>query len=464
MSERLERSRLRTFFEKGMKPVSAFGVGLEYERFGVRGAERDDAGQGPGGAVKAPSGGVTPLPIDGPVSVTAVLQALVAERGWKPKLIEGHLFELERGPSRITIEPGGQMELSGATHPSLHHAAEELGRYTREVRAISDPLGIRWLACGTHPTAALDEIPWLSKRRYDVMRQYLPTRGRRAHQMMKGTCGAQVNLDFCDEADAMRKLRVAMTISSTVAAMFANSPITAGKPNGRKSDRSAVWLDTDPDRSGLIECVFSADASFDDYVDWAVSVPMFFLVRDDRFIPMNGRTFGDFLEHGHESYTATWSDWELHLTTLFPDVRLKTYIEVRGTDSNTPPLVLAHAALWKGILYGGSDSLDAAEAPLARLSWDERLNLREQVAQRGLDATAQGRPLLEIARELVAAAEAGLSRSGAPDDSVWLDPLRAIAARPGATPADEVLALYGAGGEDGLARVLDRVSSLAPFA
>jgi len=297
-----------------------------------------------------------------------------------------------------------------------------------------------------------------------VMRQYLPTRGRRAHQMMKGTCGAQVNLDFCDEQDAMRKLRVAMAISSTVAAMLANSPITAGKVNGRKTDRSAVWLDTDPDRSGLIACVFSPDASFDDYVEWALAVPMFFLVRDGRYIPMNGQTFEDFLENGHESYAASWEDWELHLTTLFPDVRLKAYIEVRGTDSNAPSLVLAHAALWKGILYGGPESLDAAEAPLAGLSWDERLNLRDQVAERGLAATAQGRPLLEVARELVAAAEAGLARAGAPDEAVWLEPLRAIIAGPDAAPADEVLAAYGAGGADGLARVLDRLSSLAPFA
>lgn len=461
---RLERSRLRTSFEKGMKPVSEFGVGLEYERFGVRSEEKDDAGRARDGALRAGSARVAPLPIEGPVSVTAVLEALVAVRGWKPKLVDGHLLELERGPSRITLEPGGQMELSGATHRSLHDAAEELGRYLREVRAVSDPLGIRWLACGTHPTATLDEIPWLPKKRYDVMRQYLPTRGRHAHQMMKGTCGTQVNLDFSDEADAMRKLRVAMTISAAVTAMFASSPITAGKINGRMTERSAVWLDTDPDRSGLLRFAFSPSASFDDYVAWALSVPMFFLVRDGRWMPMNGRTFGDYLEHGHESYTATWEDWELHLTTLFPDVRLKAYIEVRGTDSNTPRLVLAHAALWKGILYGGPESLAAAEAPLAKLSWEERLRLREDVADLGLAAKAQGRPLLEIARDLVAAADAGLVRSGANEDVVWLDPLREITARPGATPAEETLAAYGDGGEPGLARVLDRVSSLAPFA
>src|SRR5262245_49602570 len=175
-SERLERSRLRAVFEKGMKPVSQFGVGLEYERFGVRAAEKADAGQSPQGASSAVRAGVAPLPIEGPVSVTAVLEGLVAERGWKPRLVEGRLLELERGASRITLEPGGQMELSGATHRSLHDAAEELGRYVRDVRAVSDPLSIRWLACGTHPTAELDEIPWLPKKRYDVMRQYLPTR------------------------------------------------------------------------------------------------------------------------------------------------------------------------------------------------------------------------------------------------------------------------------------------------
>ena len=462
--EKLEKAHLRAFFEKGMKPSSEFGVGLEYERFGVRTAEKVDAGQGPAGAARASSMGIVPLPIEGPVSVTSVLEALETQRGWKPRLIEGHLFELERGTSRITLEPGGQMELSGATHRTVHDAAEELGRYVREMRAVSDPLGIRWLACGTHPTASLDEIPWLPKKRYDLMRQYLPLRGKLAHQMMKGTCGAQVNLDFCDEADAMRKLRVAMSITSTVAAMLANSSITAARPNSRKTDRSAVWLDTDPDRTGLIPAVFSTSASFDDYVAWALGVPMFFLVRDGRYIPMNGRTFGDFLEHGHESYTAGWEDWETHLTTLFPDVRLKKYIELRGTDSNTPPLVLAHAALWKGILYGGPQTLDAAEAPLAALTFDERLRLREDVAERGLEATVRGRPLLEIARELVAVAGTGLQAAGAVEDDVWLEPLRAITAGPGATPADEMLALYGDGGDAGLARVLHHVSTLAPFA
>src|SRR5439155_20283422 len=262
--------------------------------------------------------------------------------------------------ARNTVEPGLQMELSGNIHRRLHSAAEELRRYLGQVQAASDPLGVVWAAAGTHPTAALDRIPWLAKQRYAIMREYLPERGRLAHTMMKGTCGAQVNLDSTDEADAMEKLRVAMGLTSIVTAAFANSPITAGRVNGQRTERAAVWLETDPDRCGLLPFAFEPNASYDDYIEFALGVPVLFLVRGGHYMPIRGLTFGQLLERGYQGERATEEDWQTHLTTLFPEVRLKGYLEIRGTDSISPSLVLAHAAFWKGILYGGRAPLGAA--------------------------------------------------------------------------------------------------------
>lgn len=417
---------LRAYFESGFKPPSRFGVGLEYERFGIR---------------TSPVG--SPLPFEGPVSISTVFDALVRRFGWTAKEEEGRRLELARGESRITLEPGVQMELSGRVHRKLSGVAEELRAYLAEVKAVSDPLGIRWAACGTHPTARVDRIPWIPKRRYAIMRSYLPKRGKLARNMMKGTCGTQVNLDFSDEADAVEKLRVAMTLTSTVTAMFANSPVTAGKRNGLLTQRAAIWLQTDPDRCGLLPFAFEPSATLDDYIRYALSVPMLFLVRRGQWIPLRGLTFGAFLKNGHDGERATAEDWQLHLTTLFPDVRLKSYLEVRGTDSTSPGLVLAHAALWKGILYGGKDIRRAAVAPLAGLGWNGHRRLRRDVSRLGLRAEAGGRPLLGIAREVLAVAGAGLAAVGSAGEDSYLDPLRELVIERGLTPAEDLLARLG---------------------
>ena len=438
----LERSQLRAPFVSGCKPPDRFGVGLEYERFGI--VRR--AGES-GGAV---------LPIEGPVSVTAILQAMIQRFGWTPKLYEGRLIELSRGEQRITLEPGGQMELSGAIHKTVDEAAEEVARYVDELRSVSEPLGIQWLASGTHPTTAVDAIPWLPKTRYVLMKQALPARGARAHQMMKGTCGCQVNLDFVDEADAMAKFRVAMGLTPIVAAMFANSSITAGAPNGFATQRFDVWLDTDPDRCGVLPFAFSPSASFDDYIEWALDVPLLFLVREKAWLPVARTTFRQFTTQGYKGHAATAADWQLHLTTLFPDVRLKAYIELRGTDSVPPRLALAHAALWKGLIYGEKDVLDAAFALVAGLGWEERLQLRSDVCRLGLKAMAGGRSVHEIALDLIGLARRGLGTSGDTAAERRLDPLAALTAR-GVTPGDEALARLRAGGP---AAFLDGLSVL----
>jgi glutamate--cysteine ligase len=454
---RIERPDLLAFFRAGLKPASAFGMGLEYERFGVFGLA------GGGSGAHAPG---APLPIQGRDSVLSIFDALCSRFGWAPKLVEGLPIELSRGTSRITLEPGGQMELSGAIHTTIAGAARELGGFIHEVREVSEPLGVRWLAAGTHPTAELDEIAWLSKHRYEIMKAYLPTKGPRAHQMMKGTCGGQVNLDFSDEQDAMEKMRAAMGLTPIIAAMFANSPITARKVNGYLTQRFAVWLETDPDRCGMLPFVFTSSPSFDDYVDWALTVPMFFLVRRERWIPMNGMTFAAFMEHGFEGETATIEDWELHLSTLFPDVRLKGYIELRGTDSVPPSLILAHAALWKGLFYGGEDILAAAYAPIAGLSWRERVELRSDVCRLGLRAQVAGRPVIDFARELVALAEAGLNstgsneNTGASADAAYLAPIQELVLARGITPAEDLLALLRADRARGLDAAIDHLARL----
>ena len=438
-TRRLDRSDLRAYFESGFKPPSTYGLGIEYERFGL---------------VRREDGSLAPLPIDGPVSVTAVLQTLVDRFHWQPLWTEGRLIELSRDGTRITLEPGGQMELSGAICRSMAESAREMSLYLRDVAVVSEEKGIRWIASGTHPVATVEQIPWLLKKRYAVMKQYLPSHGRHAHQMMKGTCGQQVNLDFSDEADAMEKLRVTMALAAVVAALFANSPITAGRVNGYLTERMAVWLDTDPDRAGLLRLAFDLSSSFDDYIDYALGVPMFFLVRDEGYIPMNGTTFGSFLEKGRKGHHATIQDWEVHLTTLFPDVRLKSYIEIRGTDSNIPGLALSHCALYKGILYGGRDALAAAWAPLAKLTWEERLRLREDICSRGLRAAAGSRTVREIATEIIEVAKAGLAAAGSPDEAAWLVPLRTQIVERGTTPAEEALARFGAGSGGNIETVL----------
>ena len=449
----VQLSDLRSYFEGGCKPASGLGVGLEYERFGVLG--RSGVPESLAALVTEPLAPGDALHFEGGISIGAVFAGMIERFGWELKCEDGICIEMFRGPSRITLEPGMQMELSGRVHRSMKDVEDELRGYLREVSAVSRPMGISWFAAGTHPTAPLDRIPWLMKKRYAIMREYLPTRGRLAQNMMKGTCGTQVNLDYTDEADAMDKLRASMMLSSLVTAMFANSPVTAGARNGYLSERAAIWFETDPDRCGLLRFALEPGASFDDYIEYALSVPMFFLARGGRWIPMKGVTFRSFLENGHERERATLEDWILHLTTLFPDVRVKTYIEVRATDSGPADLVLAHTALWKGILYGGPDARRAAIAPLAKLSWEDHQRLHHDVAVHGLAADAGGRPALEAAREIVSVAAAGLAAAGAADEARYLEPLRAMVVERGLTPAELLLEKLGPGGRIDKTRLID---------
>jgi glutamate--cysteine ligase len=295
------------------------------------------------------------------------------------------------------------------------------------MKRICEPLGIVWLGLGIHPNHPVSELPIMPKERYRIMRRYLPTRGSLGLEMMYATATVQANFDYSDEADMVAKMRMSTGVSALVSAIFANSSISAGKPNGFISRRLHVWEHTDPDRAGLLPFVFEEGFGYRRYVEWALDVPMFFIVRGDRYIPGDGVTFRRLLEGGHPEGPATFEDFDRHLTTLFPDVRLKHVIEVRGADAVPPGLTCSLPALWKGLFYD-ADARDAAWALVAEATQAEREAARDDVARRGLEAMHAGRPVIELARELAEISREGLRRiahSGSRDaDEVgFLDPI-----------------------------------------
>lgn len=408
------------------KPRSAFRVGTEAEKIGID------------------TRSFQAVPFEGERGVATVLQLLAKRFGWEPnrESADGPLIALTRGAASISLEPGAQLELSGAPLRTVHETAAEFENHIKEVRTVCDPLDIAWLGLGFHPLARLDQLPWVPKSRYPVMRGYLPTRGARAHDMMQRTCTVQANLDFSSEEDACRKLRVSLALQPIVTAMFANSPWVEGRRGPHLSERASVWLDMDPDRSGLLPFAWSEEFSFRRYVEWALDVPMFVVKRDGRVLPNTRQTFRQFMKDGLEGLDATLGDWETHLNTLFPEARLKRIIEVRGADSQTGELVCALPALWKGLLYDDA-ALAAVEALVAPLRHDEVSAARPAIARLGLQASLQGRPVGEWANQVLGVAEAGLQRIGdlnglGQDESIHLQSLAKLV-RGGRTPADAML-------------------------
>jgi glutamate--cysteine ligase len=396
---------LEGYFQAGAKSPDAWGVGIEYERLGVF----RDTGRA--------------IPYLGPRSLSALLARLVAAQGWRPTYAGEHIISLEKGSMRITLEPGGQMELSGGVHRRLADLREELAGWVETTRDHSRPLGITWLGLGLQPLTPLDEIAWIPKPRYAVMSTYLGARGSLAHVMMKQTACVQANLDYSDEEDAMEKFRTAMGLTSVVTALFANSPLLEGKPVGRLSYRSWVWQNTDPDRCGLLSFAFEGDARFSRYLDYALDVPMMFILRDGRFVSLEGIPFRRFLHQGAAGHRATLADFELHLTTLFPEVRLKHYLEIRGGDSSDPAAALSQVALWKGILYDPASRREAWNL-VSRPTPEERQAFHLEASRIGPAARLGGRTALEIGGELHRIAASGLERQG--EDPAFLDPLAEI--------------------------------------
>ena len=405
----------------------------------------------------------SPVPYDGERGIRAVLEQVGQADAWQPLLEGEHIIGLEKGGASITLEPGGQMELSGAPLRTIHETCDEFHSHLALMKRVCDPMRIVWLGLGIHPLHGVDRIPVMPKARYRIMRSYLPTRGSLALEMMFATATVQANFDYADEADAVAKMRTGLAISPIVSAIFANSGLSEGKANGFVTRRLYIWSHTDPDRTGLLPFAFDEGFGYREYVEWALDIPMFFLVRDGVYRPAHTTTFRRFLRDGFEGQRATFADFDRHLTTLFPDVRLKRgIIEVRGADAVPPGLTCSLPALWKGILYD-PPALAQAHALVAGFDAETREAARSDVARRGLAASYGGVPVQELARELARISREGLARLAHAgrrdrDETGFLDPVYAQLEQ-GRSPGAVVLERW----EGEWARSVDRLIEYARY-
>ncbi len=410
------------YFHKGCVLPEKWGIGIEYESIGVY----KDSG--------------TAIPHSGKRSVETVLKAIMDIYNCKPVIERNILVGLESDNCRLTTEPGGQLELSGKVNSNLCDAYEEIKCHFELISEVSGKIGIYWLSIGAHPNTPVNIIEWSPKKRYSIMSKHLGARGMLAHNMMKQTAGIQVNFDYESERDAGQKLQTAMAISPIITAMFANSPFLNGLSTGYMSSRANIWEHTDPERCGLVKEVFEEDFDFSKYVDYALNVPLIFINRNNRTIPMNGIPFRQYLKQGYCGHSATIKDWEAHLTTIFTEIRLKQYIETRSADNVPFPLGMALAALWKGILYD-SDSCLAAWETLPVLSWEERKKLLHNCAVYGLNARLGKNKVLHYAKELFHISAQGLLKQNCNSclENEFLAPLKELLFRQKCCPAELLL-------------------------
>ena len=421
MSDIEKKDQLEEYFHAAGKPRERWRVGTEYEKVGI------DRSTG-----KA-------IPYSGPRGVESILKRLIERFGWEPEEQDGHIIALSRDNAQITLEPGGQIELSGEPCDSIHCTYAEFTQHIRELLEVSEPLGVVFLGLGMQPVSRLDEIEWVPKKRYRIMAPYMPKVGRLGQRMMKQTATVQANIDYRDEKDAMVKFRTGMGLTPIFISMFANSPICDGELNGYRSYREHIWTDTDKSRSGMLKFAFSPDVSFAHYVEYALDVPMYFIVRNKNYIDMTETTFRQFLAYGCNGERATLDDWHDHLTTLFPETRIKRYIEVRSADSQPPELMPALSAIVKGAFYE-SDCLDAAWDLVKDWTWDERMQVYLDSHRDALAARIKRYSLLDLSKELLQIALEGLRRQKmfnalGEDETIYLEPLDKLLAL-GKCPAD----------------------------
>ena len=420
---------LVAYLESGSKSPDQWLIGTEHEKFGYRLSD------------------LKPLPYEGPDGIGAVLEGLM-RFGWEPYREGENIIALLQDGASVSLEPGGQFELSGAPLPNLHRTCDELHTHLDQVSEVAKELGIGFFGIGFQPKWTRDDISWMPKGRYKIMKAYMPTRGNLGLDMMTRTATVQVNLDFSSEADMVRKMRVGLALQPVATALFANSPFTEGKPNGFLSYRSQIWTDTDPDRCGMLNFVFDDDMSFERYAEHALDVPMYFVQRDGGFIDASGQSFRDFVAGRLPALPGehpTLKDWDDHLTTLFPEIRMKRYIEMRGADGGPWGRLCALPALWVGLLYD-SIALDQAEAIANELAVGDLERLRADVPRTGLATPAGARTLHEVARDVLAIAAGGLKRRAVkgihdPDERSYLTVLNEIV-ESGRTPAEELLEAY----------------------
>ena len=442
----IESSRqLVEYLAGGEKPPERWRVGTEHEKIGLYAPE------------------LRPVPYEGERGLGALLERIAEVDGWERVLEDGRVVGLVKAGASITLEPGGQLELSGAPLASIHDTCREFTAHLALMKHVSEPFGIVWLGLGLHPVHTLEEVPRMPRARHQIMREFLPTRASLPLEMMHLTGTVQANFDFADEADMVAKLRTALALTPVVSAVYANSSLAGGKASGFVSRRVHIWRNTDPDRTGLLPFVFEPDFGYARYVEWALDVPVFFIVRDDRCLPLEGRTFRSFLAEGHRGQRAQLIDFQRHLTTLFPEVRLKRGVfEVRGADAVPPDLTCSLPALWKGVLYD-PEAREAARALTAGWSAADREYALEQAARRGLGAEVQGRRVIELARELVDVSAEGLRRihhlgPAGEDERRFLEPVREQLDR-GRSPGEEVLERW----ESDWGRSLERLIEYARY-
>ncbi len=423
------RDDLVHWLAQGAKPKSQFRIGTEHEKFVFT---REDH---------------RPVPYEGRRGIRALLEGMQHLLGWQP-IVEGPniigLFDVTGGGA-ISLEPGGQFELSGAQVECVHQTSSELMAHLAQVREVAQPLHIGFLGIGFTPSWTRAEIPKMPKGRYKIMTEYMPKVGKLGLDMMYRTCTVQTNLDFSSEADMVKKLRVSIALQPVATALFANSPFTEGKPNGYLSFRSEIWRETDNARAGTLPWAFEPGMGFERWVDYALDVPMYFVKHGDDYVDASGQSFRDLLAGklpAMPGARATISDWANHLSTIFPEVRLKRYLEMRGADSGSLANLLALPAFWVGILYDDV-SLDAAWDLVKDWTAQERQKLRDDVPKQGLAATLRGRTAFEIANDVLKLARAGLARrkcldADGQDETRYLEVLEDRLAR-GTTPAQELL-------------------------
>jgi glutamate--cysteine ligase len=407
--------QLADYLAAGAKPRERFTIGTEHEKFGVRFADFAAPPYEPGG-------------------IRALLEGMAAADGWEPIRDGGNPIGLSKGTASVSLEPAGQVELSGGLLETVHDTRDEMAAHIALARRVAEPLGFGFVGLGFHPTLAREQMPWMPKGRYAVMRRYMPTVGSLGLDMMTRTCTVQANLDFADEADMVRKMRVGLALQPVASALFANSPFTEGRPNGFLSYRAHVWTDTDPHRTGIPAVFFEDGFGFERYADWLIDdVPMYFVYRDGRYVDLAGKSFRRFMQGAFpEAGPATMGDAVDHVTTVFTDVRLKRFIEMRGADAGSLEMMVAQTALWVGLLYDEA-ALAAAAALVRRHSWQEFAALRLLVPRLALGAPWQDGTVRELAREVVAIARDGLrarrrlDRQGR-DETVHLAPLEALVA------------------------------------
>ncbi|AOZ68349.1 glutamate--cysteine ligase [Rhodobacter xanthinilyticus] len=428
--ERFEQ--LAEFLASGEKPREAWRIGTEHEKFGYLADTK------------------APLPYEGERSVRAMLEGLRDAFGWEEVLEGGKIIGLTKDGANVSLEPGGQLELSGAPLETIHDTCREVGEHLREVHQIADRIGARFIGLGAAPIWGAGEMPMMPKGRYRLMTDYMDRVGTMGKTMMYRTCTVQVNLDFASEADMVQKMRVALALQPVATALFANSPFLDGKPNGYKSWRAHVWQNLDAARTGMLPFMFDDGAGYEAYVDYVLDVPMYFVYRDGKYINALGQSFRDFLKGELPALPGekpTLSDWADHLTTVFPEARSKKYIEMRGADGGPWRRLCALPAFWVGLMYD-QGALDAAWDLVK--GWDDetREGLRRAASKDALQGEFAGIKMHDLAREVVAISQAGLkarARPGAdgliPDESHFLNALEESIAT-GQVPADELLARY----------------------